>query len=404
MNQPIRNQNDATVSGTARPGCRPPRFELDGELVDALDLKTLLITHGINVPDEIFARFGRTHRLAPSSNPFACNCLLLPGGIPAHLFHIGPAADFSLTINEAGRPWLTHRGRPVTEVNFPPASNFYEQRTSTGAPFGQMAVLQGVDVLSFPFLWLCQFALGGLPCHYCYQGNISLAMHQAGQPLPVNPTPEEVAEVVEYAVRREGMRDVQLTGGSLVGSTQGELPLLVAVLEAIDRRLGLAAIPGEIYAYTSAPKEPEAVDEVFAAGADHVAFDLDVWDEELWRRICPGIARHIGRPQQLRALDYAARRHGPNKVCTAFVVGLEPVDSLLAGAEYVAQRGIVPLFSIWMPHQRPVLGSTTPPGLDYYRRARAGFRELFVKYNLKPPGASGLNVCLCRDLVNGAAD
>ena len=403
MSQPVRSENDPNVSGTTRPSCPPPHFDLDGEVVDVLDLKTLLITRGINVPDEIFERFGRTHRLAPNSNPYACNCLLLPGGIPAHLFNIGPAADFSLTINEAGRPWLTHRGRPVTEVDFPPASNFYEQRTSAGTPFGQMAVLQGVDVLSFPFLWLCQFALGGLPCHYCYQGNISLAMQQAGLPLPASPTPDEVAEVVEYALRREGFRDVQLTGGSLVESTRGELPQLLVLLQAIDRRVGLASIPGEIYAYTSAPKEPEAVDEVFAVGVDRVAFDLDVWDEELWRRICPGIARHIGRPQQLRALEYTARRHGPNKVCTAFVVGLEPVESLLAGAEYVAQRGIVPLFSTWMPHQRPVLGSTTPPGLDYYRRARTGFRELFVKYNLKPPGASGLNVCLCRDLVNGAA-
>jgi hypothetical protein len=75
------------------------------------------------------------------------------------------------------------------------------------------------------------------------------------------------------------------------------------------------------------------------------------------------------------------------------------VESLLAGAEYVAQRGVVPLFSIWMPHHRPVLGCTTAPDLDYYRRARQGFLELFQKYKLNPPGASGLNVCMCRDLA-----
>jgi hypothetical protein len=58
----------------------------------------------------------------------------------------------------------------------------------------------------------------------------------------------------------------------------------------------------------------------------------------------------------------------------------------------------VPLFSIWLPHHRPVRGSTTAPGLDYYRRARQGFADLFAKYQLEPPGASGLNVCMCRDL------
>jgi len=107
----------------------------------------------------------------------------------------------------------------------------------------------------------------------------------------------------------------------------------------------------------------------------------------------------LSRPVIVRHLVAAARRHGPNKVCSAFVVGLEPLESLLAGAEYAARRGIVPLFSIWMPHGRPVRGSTTPPGLDYYRQARQGFAELFVKYKLEPPGASGLNVCMCRDLA-----
>jgi len=377
-----------------------PTYFLDGQLVDVLDLKTLLITRGINVPDDIVERFGRTHRLAPTSHPFACNCLLLPGGVPAHMFHMGPTADFSLVVNDAGQPCLTHRGNTITPVEFPPATRFYDQQTSSGFPFQLMAVLQGLDVISFPYLWPCHFALGGAPCHFCYQGNITLAMKQAGQSLPPNPRPGDVAEAVAYAVREEGFRDVQLTGGSEVDAGRGELPLATEVLAAIEEKLGLTNIPGEIYLYTSAPKDPAAVDEVFAAGADRVAYDLNIWDETIFSQVCPGISRHIGRAQQLRAIEYAAKTHGPNKVCSAFVIGLEPVESLLAGAEWAAQRGVVPLFSIWMPHGRPVLGSTTPPGLDYYRRARQGFLELFAKYQLTPPGASGLNVCMCRDLVS----
>ena len=385
---------------TARCETAARSFNLDGQEVDVFDLKTLLITRGINVPDEITSRSGPTRRVARTSDPFACNCLLLPGGIPAHMFHVGPGAGFSLAINPAGRPCLTYHGQPVTEVDFPPATRFYDQRSSRGFPFGLMAVLQGVDVVSFPYLWPCQFAQGGQPCQFCYQGNMTLDMQRAGQPLPPIASPEDVAEAVAYGVREAGVRDVQLTGGSEVDSTCGEVPLVVDILAAIDRKLGLANIPGEIYVYTSAPKEPAAVDVLFAAGLDRVAYDLNVWDEAIFEQACPGIFRHVGREQQLRALEYAARRHGPNKVCSAFVIGLEPVESLLAGAAYVAERGIVPLFSLWLPHHRPVRGSTTPPGLDYYRRARRGFAELFARYNLQPPGASGLNVCLCRDLVN----
>lgn len=372
-------------------------FDLNGQKVDVLDLKTLLLTRGINLPNKVVEQFGKTHRLAPTSHPFACNCLVLPGGIPAHLFHIGPSAEFSLVVKD-GRPWLTHLGKPITEVGFPRATSFYQQKANSGFPFEMMAVLQGVDVISFPYLWPCQFALGGRACQFCYQGNITYDMKQAGQPMPPIASPQDVADAVEYCVRQDGIRDVQLTGGSEVDAAKGEVPLVEQILVAIDKKLGINNIPGEIYIYTSAPREPSAVGSLFAAGIDRIAYDLNVWNEAIFEEACPGIFKFIGRQQQLRALEYAAQKHGPNKVCSAFVVGLEPLESLMAGAEYVAQRGIVPLFSIWLPHFRPVRSSVTPPGLDYYRRAREGFIELFSKYSLEPPGASGLNVCMCRDL------
>ena len=389
----IPEANKEPSSTVAAPFC------LDGQDMDVLDLKTLLVTRGIDVPEDVIAHFRPNHRLAPAGDPFACDCLILPGGVPAHMFNVGLGADFSIAIDSTEGPCLTYRGQPVTAVDFPPATRFFEQETSGGFPLRMMAVLQGMDVVSFPYLWPCQFALGGQPCQFCYQGNMTLEMKQTGQALPPIASPNDVAEAVEYCVREDGIRDVQLTGGSEVDSSRGEVPLAVDILAAIDRRLGLGNIPGEIYVYTSAPEDPTGVDALFAAGVDRVAYDLNVWDEAIFEEACPGISRHIGRGQQLRALEYAARRHGPNRVCSAFVVGLEPLESLLAGAEYVAQRGIVPLFSLWLPHHRPVRGSTTPPALDYYRSAREGFANLFAKYDLEPPGASGLNVCMCRDLA-----
>jgi len=174
-----------TTTNAGQASVEPPRsvtsvFNLDGQTVDVLDLKTLLITRGINVPDEIVERFGRTHRLAPVSHPFACNCLLLPGCIPAHMFHIGPAADFSLATSDAGRPCLTYRGKVVTEVDFPKATSFYEQRTSSGFPFQMMAVLQGLDVVSFPYLWPCQFRLGRIALPLLLSGQHH-AGHEAGR-------------------------------------------------------------------------------------------------------------------------------------------------------------------------------------------------------------------------------
>src|SRR5208283_84264 len=209
--------------------------------------------------------------------------------------------------------------------------------------------LQGLDVVSFPYLWPCQFALGGKPCHFCYPGNMTMAMRQAGRPLPPIASPGDVAEAVEYGVRDCGIRDVQLTGGSEVDSARGEVPLVLNILAAIDRRLGLDNIPGEIYVYTSAPKDPAAVDELFAAGMDRVAYDLNVWDEAIFEQACPGIFRHIGREQQLRALESAGgSRVRGSSWDRAALFSLAP--SLPSGARlyHPARSGLLSLRPPWV--------------------------------------------------------
>ena len=60
----------------------------------------------------------------------------------------------------------------------------------------------------------------------------------------------------------------------------------------------------------------------------------------------------------------------------------------------------MPTASIWMPMGRPVMNSMQPPGIDYYRRVKELFAELYQKYDLEPPKTGGLNVCMERDIWN----
>ena len=59
------------------------QFRVNGEDLDALELKVLLITKGINAPAaDVYEQLGKTHRLSP--DPLECSCLLLPGNIVVH--------------------------------------------------------------------------------------------------------------------------------------------------------------------------------------------------------------------------------------------------------------------------------------------------------------------------------
>jgi hypothetical protein len=378
------------------------RYQLNGEEIDSLELKVLLITRGINVAPEVYEQFRNSHRI--SQNPLECNCLILPGNVVVHMTDVGPTSPFRLGTAANGGASLSYEGTPVTDVSFPPKTNFYRQITSTGRPFLGMAVLQGLDVLSFPYLWSCVHARGERACQFCHCGGFSEQLARDGYQEPSFPTPQDVADVVDYAFKTERLaKYIQITGGSL-GTPEAECHLVAEILLAINSVSGFKNISSEISVFTSPPADPALIDQLFGAGADRVACGIEIWDEDLAKCICPGKAQSGSRERLLRTLVHIAEKYGPNKACSGFVVGLEPVESFLTGAEFLASRGIVPIVSIWMPHGRPVLGKSEAPGLDYYRRVRDGIAEIFCKYKIQPPGGTGFNVCLCRDAWNHCND
>ncbi len=61
------------------------QYKLGCRMVDALDLKVLLISNGAIVPDATFQKFASRRRLTDPANLMACNCVIFPDGVAAHL-------------------------------------------------------------------------------------------------------------------------------------------------------------------------------------------------------------------------------------------------------------------------------------------------------------------------------
>lgn len=372
------------------------------ETLDSLDLKVLLLGKGIRVHEEVYKTFGPTRRI--SLSPRACNTMFLPDSTVVHIADVGSAAPFHLELGAGGSPRLTCGGAFVTEVSFPPSVDFYRQRTSRGVLFGDLAVLQGRDSLAFPYLWPCEFAKARQACKFCHCGNYTQQQCDEGTWQDFEFTPQDVAEVVQYAVNVEKCASlVQLTAGSTFHADR-EIDRYVEILRAIDDAAGLDNVPGEVIVYTTPPSNPADTDRLFAAGVDRVACDMDLWDERLSRQMCPGKSKWTGRDRHLEALLHIAETQGPNKACSVFVVGMEPVETFLSGAEYLASHGIVPLPSPWMPHGVAAPNKPATPDLDYYRRLRRGVATIYENYGCEPPGDTGFNVCLGRDTWNHRAE
>ena len=240
-----------------------------------------------------------------------------------------------------------------------------------------------------------------MACKFCHCGNYTQQAAIEGRAEDFLIDPRDVAEVIHYAVNVEkSVRHIQITGGSTFRPAE-EIDRYVEVLRAIDRVAGRANIPGDLLFYTTALSDPREVDKLFAAGVGRVLCDMEFWDEACLGEMCPGKAKWTGAKRALETLLHIGRTYGPNRACSEFVVGFEPVESILTGAEHLASHGVVPIPDDLGParnaRSRPF---RSLPGLEYFRQLRKGIAAIYDKYQIEPFGDMGFNVNFSRDIWN----
>jgi hypothetical protein len=220
-----------------------------------------------------------------------------------------------------------------------------------------------------------------------------------GKTIPGPVPAADVAEMVDYAINSCNCNSIQLTGGSTFDEHK-ESELIKGYLTAINEKVGRENIKGDILLYITPPEDLTILDEYMRLGADRIACSLEVWDQDLAKAVTPGKINITTRERHLRALEYVTEKYGKGKAFSNFIVGVEPMDSLIEGATYLAKRGIIPTASVWMPMGRPVQGNMKPPGAAYYQEVKQRFAELYKEYDLEPSKCCGLNVCIERDIWN----
>jgi len=363
-----------------------PVYQTDeGVKFDLLDLKVALLHHGIQVDNAVYETFEGKARL--SKNPFRCSSMILNKQISCLIALTEMNTPFRLIIKD-NKPVITHNGNFLTEVTFHEKSPFYDQKTSNGTPFDNLAVIQGQDSLTIACLWRCEITQSGNACAFCHTGNYVYPYQSVS----------EMMEVVRYAVEISPKATcLKLTAGSTYNPA-GEIDRYVEILKGVDKTVGLDKMPTLIY--LTPPSDFKQIDRLFDAGVKWIACDLDIWNEKLFNRICPGKAEITTRKRYLDTLYYIAARYGKNRACCIFVAGIEPVESLIEGKTQLAEHGIVswpsPLMRFGL--EEKVLSEMQPFSLEYYRTVRKETAKLFIKYDLEPPGTYSSDSCMHRDI------
>jgi len=95
-----------------------------------------------------------------------------------------------------------------------------------------------------------------------------------------------------------------------------------------------------IVAVITPPHDLGRLDKLKQAGVAIVVFNLEVGNDPWFSKYCPGKSA-LGRDFSIDRLKHAVTVFGRGKSWTNFVLGLEPVDDLLALCEELAGHGIV---------------------------------------------------------------
>ncbi len=279
------------------------------------------------------------------------------------------------------------RSFPIVFESLP---NWMRGQTADGFPMAQAGISMHGDMAVINIAPGCEYFLTRRPdgdsmrCTFCAYGapneRVKHYEQRIGEAGLSSATVRRMRETLGAALAEGGIRHIYLVGGSMTDwSLEAERFLeLAAAVQAVNARrvpvsCGSGALPGD------------KLRELHDSGlVDHVCFNLEMWSEPLFAKVCPGKAHFVGYGRWLESLEQAAALWGPGRVYSAMVAGIElepehgmtweqAADLAIEGAKALCDRGVLPIYSLYWP-----TGGRDHP--DYFSRLRQYFERLNLAY------------------------
>jgi len=344
---------------------------MDSESV--LRLKARLLTEGATLPPEEYA--GRSGGAGPVRGRY----FILPTetvcGIPIR--HGAEAKKYgSAPLEPTGDPtvWVYD---DMVELQMVPHPRFYDKETDDGISYKKIALLHGKGTLATTLYQTCRYWECGTQCRFC---TIPLS-YRNGSTL-LEKTPSQLAEVVAVAEEEGVAKDVLLTTGTPPSDDMGALRMektIQAIREISDIPIGVQFEP---------PQKKSYISRVSKAGADAIGMHIEIADEEIRQRICPGKAEHGSVKLYIHSWEYALEHFKRGHVSTFILHGFgEDHETTLHFMEKIAAKGVLPVVAPVRPASRSELNDYTPSYVSHLDETIEFYKSvgrILLKHNLNP--------------------
>jgi hypothetical protein len=240
---------------------------------------------------------------------------------------------------------------PLLQVTFTKRPNHYGVLTYNGTPMREVGQGIGRDTLAIASRRSCTYFAEGVPCKYC---NISPTRNTSK--LPVSSELEDIGETVSLV--GNDFKFFAVTGGTFK-DTDDECKAYTKIGQTIQQNLKKPSFSGP-FSFTP-PRDLGLLKGLYDTGVDVISFNIDVWDDDALKAICPGKYK-IGKNYYEKALLEGVKLWGEGNSVIQFLAGpWESNQSLLDATKHFLNMGILPNITSFFPSPRSPLSKTGKP-------------------------------------------
>jgi len=289
-----------------------------------------------------------------------------------------------------GKTVLTDEGDIIDEVEYWEKPQFFDKTTSRGTPMNQVLDARpqrySVSMSNYCHFWTTP----GHGCKYCGIGAGGVKFKGTDGELF---HPQDLRETMREIIREKGrFVGVILTGGSILSGAEpfdDELEGYIAALKILGEVFETRRFPSQVNSSALTRKQLERL--YNETGITSYTTDLEAFDEEIYKWVCPGKAANIPYAEYKRRLYDAVEIFGRGQVNTGIVSGVElakphgfkseeeALEKNFEQAEELTAHGVGLKHDVWNIVPGSIFFNQSNPSLDYYVKLTRGFYNIMQK-------------------------
>jgi len=115
-------------------------------------------------------------------------------------------------------------------------------------------------------------------------------------------------------------------------------------------------------------------------GFRHLEINLEVIGDKRFKEVCPGKSSLVGYQNSVDTLIEAVGIFGPGHARSNFVLGAQPIDELKEGIEFLASKGVVADYSVFIPKKYTPWADHPRPSIEDVASFTIFLAGIYEKY------------------------